>query len=117
MLGAATAIGVDILPACAEVVAANARRNGVGSRVAVTLEPLAVQPEPFDIVLANILAPTLIELAPELRRLTGRSLVVSGILADASSQDRTAAVVAALAPMIPRHELTLDGWAAIILER
>ncbi len=116
-LGASESLGVDILPACAAVVATNAAHNGVGYQVAVTFEPLATQRTPFDIVLANILAPTLIELAPDLRRLAGRSLIVSGILAEESSDGRTADVVASLAPLTVQRELRLDGWAALILGR
>ncbi len=66
----------------------------------------------FHLVVANILAPTLIELAADLRRLTapdGR-LVISGILAD-----RHHHVLTALAPMTVERTDTLDGWAAVTL--
>jgi ribosomal protein L11 methyltransferase len=61
---------------------------------------------------ANILAPTLVELADALRRSTapdGR-LVVSGVLADRHDH-----VLAALAPMRVERTDVLEGWAAIVL--
>jgi ribosomal protein L11 methyltransferase len=61
---------------------------------------------------ANILAPTLVELADDLRRLTrplGR-LVISGILGERHDH-----VLAALAPMVVDRTSTLDGWAAVTL--
>ena len=62
--------------------------------------------------MANILAPTLVELADDLRRLTapdGR-LVISGILAERHDH-----VLEALAPMQVEQTMILDGWAAITL--
>ncbi len=66
----------------------------------------------FDVIVANILAPALVELAPELRRLLGPSgtLIVSGILAE-----RCEHVLAALAPLQPIDRHTHDGWAAVVL--
>jgi ribosomal protein L11 methyltransferase len=66
----------------------------------------------YDIVLANILAPTLIELADDLRRvlLPDGALVISGILADAHEH-----VLRALLPLrvVDRSD---DGmWTAITL--
>ena len=68
--------------------------------------------EVFDVVVANILAPTLIELAPELRRVLAPSgvLVVSGVLVD-----RFDHVVDALAPLRVIEVDRLDGWAALSL--
>jgi len=65
---------------------------------------------PFDIVVANILAPTLIELADDLRRAVAPDghLIVSGVLAD-----RHEHVEAALHPLRRTRRETLDGWAAL----
>ena len=74
-LGAAHAHGVDITPASLQVVADNAARNSVAGRVSVSTSALAsLNSDRFDVVVANILGPTLIELAPELVRLTGREV-------------------------------------------
>ena len=72
----------------------------------------AASPTAFDVVLANLLAPVLVDLAADLRRVTapGGALVVSGILADNHEH-----VVAALAPMHVVETTTRQGWAALLL--
>jgi len=61
----------------------NATRNGVEAKIE-TFTPAGAPDARADLVLANILAGTLIELAPKLRGLTktGGRLVLSGILTD-----------------------------------
>ena len=63
-------------------------------------------------VVANILAPVLVSLADDLRRVTrpGGRLVISGIL-DGSHQH----VIDALAPMQVVGTEVLDGWACVEL--
>jgi ribosomal protein L11 methyltransferase len=111
-LGAARAHGTDLVPASLDIVAANARRNGVADRVTVGLEPLSEISEPTDVVVANILAPALRELAADLVRLTGRTLIVSGVL-----NGRYADVVDCMHPLVLRDKVVLDGWVALILGR
>ncbi len=74
--------------------------------------PLAQITGTFDIVVANILAPVLIELAPDLRRLVAPSgvLIISGVLADRHEHVETA-----LRPLQRMNRTTLDGWAALTL--
>ena len=64
--------------------------------------------------MANILAPTLIELADDLRRVLAPAglLVIAGVLVD-----RFDHVVAALAPLRVVQVDRLDGWAAVSLRR
>ncbi len=81
-LGAAQAIGVDNDPQALTATADNAQRNGVDDRMQVFLpqdEPVAVYP----VVVANILASALVELADTLtaRVAPGGRLAMSGILA------------------------------------
>ena len=66
----------------------------------------------FDVVVANILAPALVSLANDLRRLTARRgrLIVSGVLVD-----RHAHVLDALAPMVVEDVQHEGGWAAVTL--
>ena len=80
--------------------------------MAVSTTDLADVSNTFDIVLANILAPTLVALAPDLKRVLapGGRMVVSGILADAHQH-----VLDALAPLQVERVETLDGWAAVTL--
>jgi ribosomal protein L11 methylase PrmA len=58
------------------------------------------------------LAHTLVDLAPDLRRVTSSSgvLVVSGVLDGAYGH-----VVDALAPMQVTDRFTREGWAALVL--
>jgi ribosomal protein L11 methyltransferase len=107
-LGAGTATGIDISPAAVTVTLENAARNGVDVDVSTT--PLADVTGTFDVVVANILAPVLVDLADDLRRITGRVLIVSGVLEGGFDH-----VVAALAPMEVVDVETLDGWAAVLL--
>lgn len=111
-LGASHAHGTDINPASPSVGATNAMLNGVADRVTVDLAGLPTMSEAFDVVVANILAPTLIELSTDLIRLSGRVLIVSGLLAD-----RYEHVVEALAPLRLAHLEELDGWVSIALTR
>ena len=110
--GAASAVGIDIAPAAVPVTELNAAANGV--QVDVSTTPLEAVEGEFDLVLANILAPALVTLAPHLRRVMapGATLVVSGILADAHDH-----VLDALRPLEPVAADVLDGWAAITLRR
>jgi ribosomal protein L11 methylase PrmA len=63
-------------------------------------------------VLANILAPALVALAPDLRRVTAEQgrLVISGVLTGEYDH-----VVAALAPMRVVASRDVDGWSAVTL--
>ena len=82
-LGAARVQGVDIDPQALLASADNAARNCVDGRLSTAL-PDALPAQTFDLLLANILANPLIELAPRLAALVrpGGSLVLSGILAE-----------------------------------
>jgi len=112
VVAGASVRAVDIAAAAVEATRDNARRNDVVSLVDVDTTPTGGLAGPYDLVVANILAPTLVELADDLRRLTSVDghLVISGILADRHDH-----VVAALAPMTVEQTDTLDGWAAVTL--
>lgn len=79
-LGAARAVAVDIDPQALTATRDNAARNGLADRIETHAPP--VQLEPADVVLANILAGPLIELAPVLAGASrpGAVLVLSGLL-------------------------------------
>jgi ribosomal protein L11 methyltransferase len=112
VLGAAQAVGIDIAPAAVPVTTANASANGVEVEVSTT--PLEEIVGSFDLVLANILAPALVALAPHLRRVLapGGVLIISGVL-----QSAHAHVLEALAPLQVVATDTLDGWAAVTLRQ
>jgi ribosomal protein L11 methyltransferase len=103
---------IDVAAAAVEATIDNARRNGVDDRVRVDAAALADIDDDYDIVVANILAPTLVSLAADLRRVTrptGR-LVISGILVGSHEH-----VLNALSPMEVERTDELDGWAAVVL--
>jgi ribosomal protein L11 methyltransferase len=112
LIGAPYVEAVDVSVAAVEATVENARRNGVDGRVVASTRALDQVDGPFDVVLANILAPTLVELGPELRRVTAPAgvLIVSGVLDGAHDH-----VLDALAPMRVIERLTRDGWAAVVL--
>ncbi len=114
LFGAGEIVAVDITPAAVPTTLDNAVRNGVAGRIDVSTTPLAEVDGVFDVVVANILAPTLVELAPDLMRVAapGGLLVLSGVLAD-----RFDHVVASLAPFGVVSVDVLDGWAAVTLSR
>lgn len=111
-LGASRAIGIDIAEAAVEATRDNATRNDVADLVTASSTPIAEVPGSYDLVLANVLAPTIVAMADDLRRLLapGGSLVVSGVLAESHEH-----VVAALAPLVPVRTDTIDAWAAVEL--
>lgn len=108
--GARQVVAVDVAEAAYEATCANAARNGVDDVIDVATTPVGDLDGVFDLVVANILAPTLIALADDLRRLTelGGRLVISGVLAE--SHDH---VIEALAPMQVTCTDVHDGWAAV----
>lgn len=112
LAGARAVIAIDVAPPSPEVVAANAARNGVSDVIIASNTALADIDGTFDLVVANILAPTLVALAGDLRRVTAESgaLIVSGVLADRHDH-----VLDALRPMRAVRTDVLDGWAAVEL--
>lgn len=114
VLGAGRVRAVDIEEEALTATRANAVRNRVADRVEVSGVPLEEIREEFDVVLANILAPVLIELAPVLSTAVaeGGSLLLSGMLAEQ---------VADVADAYPGWEVvetvTEGGWQALLLGR
>ena len=113
LLGASEARAVDVSTAAVEAAHGNVERNGVGERVRVDDAPAALLAGDYDVVVANILAPVLVSLADDLRRLCapGGRVIISGIL-----EGRHDHVLAALEPLRPVRTTGLDGWAAVTLE-
>lgn len=114
-LGAGESLAVDIDPQALAATRMNAERNHLPPGTPATALPEAAPPGQYDIVLANILAGPLVELAPALlaRLAPGGRLVLSGILAEQAPQ-----VAAAYAPEVrfapPR---VTAGWALLAGQR
>ena len=83
-LGAASVLGVDPDPIAIESTTANARRNRLARRVRARQASIPSGNRPFDVVLANLVASLLVELAPRLRDelVPGGTIVASGIFVD-----------------------------------
>lgn len=75
-----SAWGVDTDPEAVRASEEAAERNGLTARFDTT--PLGRIQGPFDLVVANLYAEVLVALAEDLRRVTGGTLVLAGILAD-----------------------------------
>lgn len=85
--GAQRVLGIDIDPQALVATQDNAQRNGLATDAMPVYLPdafAATKPQPADVVLANILAGPLADLAPQLTQLTrmGGKLCLSGILAN-----------------------------------
>ena len=82
-LGCRSAVGLDIDRQAIQATLENASRNGVAGRLAVTQEPQEISSQ-YDVVVANILAAPLIELAGSIagRVKSGCLLALSGILSE-----------------------------------
>ncbi|HEY4378204.1 MAG TPA: 50S ribosomal protein L11 methyltransferase [Acidimicrobiales bacterium] len=114
LIGATPVWAIDIDSAAVSATAANAQANGVGDVVHPTADPIDSVPGPFPVVLANLLAPVITELADQLRAqvaLDG-ALVLSGLLAD-----RWPASAALFGDWPVESVLEDDGWVAVTLRR
>ena len=121
LLGADQAFGVDVDPMAADVARENAAINGLGpdrftSRAGNVLTDEALMAElcaePWDVVLANIVADVIIPLSAVVPKLVRRDgvFICSGIL-----NTRLAEVQAAIeaAGLRISHVQTLDDWCAV----
>lgn len=111
LLGAPRAVGTDIDPQALEASRDNAARNGIDpARFPVHL-PADLPPQAADVVVANILAGPLVQLAPTITAQVapGGRLALSGILAEQAEEVRAAYAGAfALDPTAEK-----DGWVRI----
>lgn len=103
----------DADPLAVAATLANARRNRVGLRVARRAIGADRLPA-ADVVVANLTATVLGELAGALPPPAPRRLVASGM-----RPHETAGVAARFAPLglAPAREVVEDGWATVLLER
>jgi ribosomal protein L11 methyltransferase len=91
-LGARDLLGVDTDPIAVESTLANARLNGLTRRIRARQGSVPTGERPFDLVLANLIASLLVQLAPDLRS----ELAPAGrILASGIFRDREGDVVGA----------------------
>jgi len=113
-LGAAGAVAVDHDPQALEATLVNARQNRVVDRLSICT-PDEVPEEPADLLLANILARPLVELAPRLAALVGAKgqIALSGLLRDQAEE-----VAAAYDPWFEWEAPRLDeDWVLLVGRR
>lgn len=109
----------DIDPVAVEVTRENARANTVGPLVtAVTADgltsPMLGAHAPYDLIIANILAGPLTQLAPAIQKALapGAMLVLSGLL---NNQEK---LVTSFYPRLKRLETRRQGpWSALVLQK
>ncbi|HEX6141143.1 MAG TPA: 50S ribosomal protein L11 methyltransferase [Geminicoccaceae bacterium] len=112
-------VAADNDPAAVEVARANARENGVGSRLHAVVSdgfghPLPRAFGPYDLIVANILAAPLIGLAPDLARrvAVGGRVILSGLLHEQAER----VLAAYRAERLHLERLILDDpWATLQL--
>lgn len=109
-LGARHALGTDTDPQALAVSHENAGRNQVADRLALFLPEALPAQANADVVLANILAGPLVQLAPRLTALVrpGGRLILSGLLANQAAE-----VEAAYAAHFVFEQHVQDGWAML----
>lgn len=110
MRGADHAIGVDIDPRALDASQDNARRNHVADRLSTAMHGELPADTKVDVLFANILANTLIELRPLLLTHTkpGADIVLSGILRDQADE-----VISAYAPEVDLAARFKGDWALL----
>jgi ribosomal protein L11 methyltransferase len=118
-LGASEARAIDADPDAVAVTRENAARNTVGDRVVADDAPVERLTERYPVVLANIEARTLAQLAPAIvaRVAPGGRLVLSGILAEHVAPDQLAQVRRAFASLREREVRRKGEWIAVVYER
>lgn len=114
-------LATDIDPLCITATIDNARKNNVGNVIQAELadgfgHPIFAARGPFDLIVANILAKPLIDLAPDIaaHHISGGTLVLSGLLEKQIKAVQTA---------FEQNSYTLstssvtNGWAVLTLHR
>ena len=116
-LGAARARAIDVDPDAVAVTRENAERNGVADRVEADETPVEAVADRYPVVLANIEAKTLAELAPALvaRVAPGGLLVLSGILAPAVAPLQLEDIRRAFASLAEEGVRAKGEWIAVCL--
>jgi ribosomal protein L11 methyltransferase len=113
-LGAGRVAGNDVDPVAVQVARENAARNGVA--LELTAAPVEALRGPFQVVVANILANTLAELAPAVAAQVapGGALLLSGLLEGQEEEVRGAYLAAGLLAD-PGRDATLGEWRLVAL--
>jgi ribosomal protein L11 methyltransferase len=111
-LGAKRVVAIDIDPEAVAATTANATANGVP--IDVSDRPVQSADGRFDLVLANIGAATLVDLAGPIsaRVAPSGALVLSGLL-----DGRVAETISAYVDFQLRSRVDIDEWVTVVLAR
>ena len=107
VLGASPVVAIDVAPEAVRATLENAARNGV--TVDARHQLIDDVGGSYDVVVANIGALTLVDMASSLRRVTGEHLVLAGLLTEQVPE-----VVRAIGLEVV-EVLEEDGWSAPVL--
>ncbi|MDR4305555.1 50S ribosomal protein L11 methyltransferase [Chelatococcus sambhunathii] len=113
-------LATDIDETSARIAGENAAANGAGEFVtSIHAEsfdhPVFSERGPFDLIVANILAGPLVQLAPDVKRhlAGGGRVVLSGLMNHEEDQVLAAYAAEGLAPV---KKLRLEGWSTLVLQ-
>lgn len=111
-LGASRAVGTDIDPQALQASRDNAERNAIAEARLTLFYPEQLEEGPFPVVVANILAGPLVELAPTIagQVAPGGHLVLSGILAQQAEEVLVAYEAQGLVMESPVER---EGWVRL----
>lgn len=111
-LGAGDVVAVDPDPIAVDASRANARRNRLSRRIRVRRGSVPTGGPPFEIVVANLIATLLVDLAPALAAEVrpGGALLASGIFVDREAEVRAAFAMAGLTVRARADE---GDWVAL----
>jgi ribosomal protein L11 methyltransferase len=114
LLGAHSAVAIDIDPAAVAATTANAVVNGVAGQITASALPLREVKGTFDLVVANLLAPVFDDLGVEIthRVRPGGYLVAAGVLRDQADR-----VVGNAPNCEVIRTVALGDWIIITLRR
>ncbi len=115
-LGAGSVLALDIDPLAVKAARSNVRLNRLSGRIKVVRGTLKGPAGPFDLILANLSAPVLRELAPALAPSVGPGgrLVISGLLVGRADELTDLYAGLGLRSLGLR---TAGDWAAVVLTR
>lgn len=114
LLGAGSALGIDIDPMAVRTATENAARNGVDARFTAKAGDLAASTEGrYNLITANIVADAIRKLAPSIPPLLaeGGLFVASGIIDEREADVVSALEAAGLTVQQARHK---NGWVALL---
>ena len=117
LFGASRVMAIDNDPEAVSAAKKNSEINKLQNVMAVEITPLASLSAPFSLVIANIVHDVLLELAPELGRLTadGGQLILSGILT-VQQVTNIISCFTALGFSLDRQEQKKE-WAALLFSK